>query len=83
MAKLAPLEKFDLNPGFDVSVGEIIKNRYIININIHGENQKQIRMAAESENLRSMWMHELITKRVVDPLSSDCKYQPLYHSRMF
>ncbi|KAI6650633.1 hypothetical protein LOD99_7683 [Oopsacas minuta] len=73
IAKLAPLGKHDLHLGFDVSLGDVIKsNKYVIDIVTHGENGTNIRLAADSEEIRSTWIHELITKRTVDPLSSEC-----------
>lgn len=75
IAKLAPLGKHDLDTGFEVSLGNVIKgNRYVIDIITHGDNQANIRLSADSEELRSIWIHELITKRTVNPLSSDCKF---------
>ena len=74
IAKLAPLEKHDLHCGFDVSLGEVIKGKkYTIDITTHGPNGVHIRLAADSEELRNLWIHELITKIIVDPLSPDCK----------
>ena len=57
-----------------MSLGPVIKgNKYTIDITTHGAKAVHIRMAADSEELRSLWIHELITKRTVDPLSPDCK----------
>ena len=57
-----------------MALGEVVKgNKYTIDINTHGANGVHMRLAADCEELRSLWMHELITKRTVDPLSKDCK----------
>ena len=83
IAKLAPLGKHDLDTGFDVSLGSVLKgNRYVIDLLTHGDHQANIRLSADSEELRSIWIHELITKRAVNPLSSDCKFICVLYVRM-